>query len=259
MNTKIMSAKTMLVNAVTCTVLVLAMGAAHAATSIEDHEYFRSGEKLTSANGKFFAAVQTDGNFCVYPTTGGGPRFCAHNQARAQGAYYAVLQRDGNFCVYAGSGPVVGKSPTLSWCGMSKREEGTEYRAVIQDDGNFAVYGVFPSTGGGKLTHVWSTVAGNDSKNAHGGSLPSGKFRFSCLGQARESLLGLGGFIPGIKGRYGRLSPADRTRFDTLAQQFQNDYDVLKLPQHHLDVTLEARCKDFKSKLNTAYTELKSK
>jgi len=126
--------------------LMLASSAAAATTSntLSAGHVLSIGQQLVSADGRYRAVIQSDGNFVVY-----GPRgvVWAAFSPHASGAVLA-MQSDGNLVVYAGGRPTwnAGTQPT------------TADRLVMQSDGNLVVY-----TGAGKAVwvngHHLTTVA----------------------------------------------------------------------------------------------------
>jgi hypothetical protein len=116
--------------------------AGQAAQRLATGESLNAGEFLVSANRRYFAVLQTDGNFCVYrgsgPADNRGPLWCSMKTA-AGGKFRAVMQSDGNFVVYP-----EGSSSAL-WATMSGAGGG-QFVAIMQDDGNFVIYpGTSPS------------------------------------------------------------------------------------------------------------------
>ena len=64
-------------------------------------EYLAAGDYLQSPNGSFYAAMQHDGNFCIY--RGRGPdhphKYLWGSQKLGSGGkFFALMQDDGNFC-----------------------------------------------------------------------------------------------------------------------------------------------------------------
>jgi len=118
---------------------------------------------LASTNGKFWAIMQADGNFCVPESwkwrrrqivlpdfilqQGDFARYLLWSSARAgrykpdPGAFgcYATMQDDGNFCVYRGK--------LFLWRTVqaaSYEPVHGNYAAQLNDDGNFCVYRLTP-------------------------------------------------------------------------------------------------------------------
>lgn len=99
-------------------------------------ETLTSGQYLRSADGRYTALMQSDGNFVVYAP---GYRVLWNSQTGNQGAYLDVLSTD-NVVIYASDGT------TLLW-GIS---QGGITKFVMQSDGNLVAY---DATG----TAVWYT------------------------------------------------------------------------------------------------------
>jgi hypothetical protein len=126
------------------------------------------GDYITSINGKFWAIMQDDGNFCVYEGSStssrrflwGSVQAGRYEPARNRG-YFAVMQKDGNFCVYQGSpdrrrflwGSVqaAGYQPMLG-----------DYAAQLDNDGNFCVYRLRPP--GAPASLLFSTDTADASR-----------------------------------------------------------------------------------------------
>jgi hypothetical protein len=123
-------------------------------------DYLKQGEYLVSNNKRFFAALQPDGNFCIYDGASpasphGGAKWCTLRQSAGAGPFFAVQQNDGNFCVYRGTQP--GDSKGGVFCVFNVPQAGQPYYyAVLQDDANFAIHrGASPANEWG---HVWDRV-----------------------------------------------------------------------------------------------------
>ena len=110
-------------------------------TFIKTNEFIRVGDYIRSANHRFFAIMQGDGNFCVYRSDIPGASYSAYLWGTANtadgGKFFLVMQGDGNLCVYRGTGP--GDQHGLLW-DSHRTAAGGEFFAVLQDDGNFCVY-----------------------------------------------------------------------------------------------------------------------
>jgi hypothetical protein len=118
------------------------------------NDYLRTNDSLVSANGQFFAIMQSDGNLCVYegtPDNVGNFRWGWTDWSRNQDDYFTVMQSDGNLCVYWGSSPNDNRG--FLWSALSDSAREGQYFAIMQDDGNLCVYrGTEPSVEG----YVWS-------------------------------------------------------------------------------------------------------
>ena len=117
-------------------------------------ESLRGGEFLVSANGRYFATLQTDGNFCVYrgsgPADNHGPLWCSMKMA-AGGKFRADMQNDGNFVVYPEG------STNAVWATMSLAPGG-QFIAIMQDDGNFVIYpGTSLPSGATAQRAIWNS------------------------------------------------------------------------------------------------------
>ncbi|TKV60705.1 curculin domain-containing protein [Nakamurella flava] len=117
-----------------------------------------AGEVLTSSNGQYRAAMQTDGNFVVYGPK--GPLWWTGTNKGASS--FVAMQTDGNLVVYSG-----GAASRPLWATYSV---GSNARLVIQDDGNLVIYsGERP---------LWSRLTGN--------------FRYDVLAPGKVLLPGYG-------------------------------------------------------------------
>jgi hypothetical protein len=101
-----------------------------------------TGDYLVSADSSHFAAIQGDGNFCIY--RGSGPGDNVHGPALwcsmklAPAPCFVAMQSDGNVCVYRGRDPGDNVYGPALWCSMSN---GPEPRfAVLGNDGRLWVY-----------------------------------------------------------------------------------------------------------------------
>jgi hypothetical protein len=96
-------------------------------------------EQLDSQNKKYFAIMQSDGNFVLYSsgsTNGRGSNFPIWNSktyGQGQSPYRTVMQTDGNLVVYDNTNAPLWNSVTYG--------KGTgPYRLIMQDDGNLVLY-----------------------------------------------------------------------------------------------------------------------
>lgn len=83
------------------------------------------GKGLWSSDGRFFAVMQSDGNFVVYGPN--GAKWASGTNG--SGADRVVMQTDGNLVIYDGS--------TAEW---NSGTQGSNTRLVMQGDGNLVVY-----------------------------------------------------------------------------------------------------------------------
>jgi hypothetical protein len=113
-------------------------------------EYIQEGDWLSSPSGIFFAALQRDGNFCVYrgtPEDNQGGLWCYSEHGHGEGMYFARLQTDGNFCVSRGRVEAPGETV---WCRAEGPDRG-KFTMILHDDGNLCIYRA------GTTAPVWSS------------------------------------------------------------------------------------------------------
>src|SRR6185436_18333157 len=103
------------------------------------NDYLKQGEFLVSANKRFFASLQPDGNFCTYEGSSpasrqGGAKWCSMSRSAGNGPFFAIQQSDGNFCVYRGTRP--GDNKGGVYCALTANQVAVQpyYYAVLQDD-----------------------------------------------------------------------------------------------------------------------------
>ncbi|MGL4635522.1 MAG: hypothetical protein ACRCWF_06055 [Beijerinckiaceae bacterium] len=109
---------------------------------------------IQSANEKFFAVFQADGNFVVYrgtPTSNQGAIWASGTNKKANGGS-VQMQSDGNLVVYRPDGKARWSSATHT-SGVNR-----PMTLVMQNDGNLVVY---DSRGGAAL---WSSVGGRNGR-----------------------------------------------------------------------------------------------
>ncbi len=87
-----------------------------------------AGQDLRSANGRYRAVVQDDGNLVVYAPDG---RVLWHSATRGDPGGRMALQSDGNLVLYSSAGRALWHSDTWGTPGS---------RLVLQDDGNLVLY-----------------------------------------------------------------------------------------------------------------------
>ena len=63
-------------------------------------EYLSGGMRITSLNGKYFAMMQTDGNFVIYQSDTQKALWHTNTYGGNYTSYRAMMQTDGNFVVY---------------------------------------------------------------------------------------------------------------------------------------------------------------
>lgn len=101
------------------------------------NERITNDEYIQSPNGRYFAIMQSDGNFCVYkgsPQDNQGGIWCCNSVSHPAMTYFAIMQADGNFCVYAQN--VEG----CIWACNSVSYPQIPYFATVLDNGQFCVY-----------------------------------------------------------------------------------------------------------------------
>lgn len=117
---------------------------------LQTGEYIQDGDWLSSPSGIFFAALQRDGNFCVYrgtPDNNQGGLWCYSEKGHGEGMYFARLQTDGNFCVSRGRVEAPGETV---WCRAEGPDQG-KFTMLLHDDGNLCIYRE------GTTAPVWSS------------------------------------------------------------------------------------------------------
>jgi hypothetical protein len=115
---------------------------------LEQDAYLSQGESITSSNGKYILVYQTDGNFCLYNTSGGGVwcSMAVHTPGQL------VVQGDGNLVAYDSSGIPV-------WSTNTSGQGSGPYKLTVQNDRNVVL---MDSTG----TVLWSTQTTLDSTSS---------------------------------------------------------------------------------------------
>ncbi|NJM33522.1 MAG: hypothetical protein HC850_01165 [Rhodomicrobium sp.] len=104
-------------------------------------------QAIRSANGRYLALMQGDGNFVVYDQAENRALWASGTDGKAQGGR-VVMQADGNVAVYDGAGQA--RWDAGSWGEGVNRS----FSMVMQDDGNLVVY----DSQGGEAT--WSSMGG---------------------------------------------------------------------------------------------------
>ena len=130
---------------------VLAAQPALAATtdSLLTGETLSAGQALWSADNRYEAIMQTDGNLVVYGPSGAGWNIAK----QVGGGARLVMQSDGNLVVYAASG-------SAAWSSSTAASHGD--RLTLQSDGNLVIYD-------GSSRPLWSSLGG--PTGLHGDSL----------------------------------------------------------------------------------------
>jgi hypothetical protein len=97
------------------------------------------GDRIASANGLFFAALDGDGQLRVYrgacPAQEQGVLWESGRGADG-GRFFALVQSDGNFCIYRGEG--LSANDGWHW-GTQMTAEGGRFHAVLNNDGSLSV------------------------------------------------------------------------------------------------------------------------
>jgi hypothetical protein len=116
---------------------------------LEQDAYLTQSESIRSPNGKYILVYQTDGNLCLYNTSGGGGIWCSmavHSPGKL------VLQGDGNLVAYDASGIPV-------WSTNTQGQGNSPYSLKIQNDRNVELT---DSSG----TVLWSTQTTLDTSSS---------------------------------------------------------------------------------------------
>jgi hypothetical protein len=105
---------------------------------------------LVSADGRFAAYLQLDGNLVLCHTTNGAPNpgqpyWSVFNNGGGHGnvgggPHSAAMQADGNFVLYSGFPYVRGGASGSPYWATNTAADTNLYTAIIQTDGNFVVY-----------------------------------------------------------------------------------------------------------------------
>ena len=101
-------------------------------STLGTNEYLNVDDYLQSANGRYKAALQADGNFVL---SRGNATLWQSGTGQGPGAYFALMQDDGNFAVYLGTPQQPGN---WVWGSDSVRGPGN-YVLALQDDGNLVL------------------------------------------------------------------------------------------------------------------------
>jgi hypothetical protein len=115
---------------------------------------------MTSANGQYYALVQSDGNLCVYQGTYDNPvgnaLWCALGESQCLALYYVEIQPDANLCVYSGtSDPAFQANTSAIWCSMSNvSDPPVQCFLTLENDGDLNIYYGTPANPGNL---IWGT------------------------------------------------------------------------------------------------------
>ncbi|GAB2869592.1 hypothetical protein GCM10027277_43570 [Pseudoduganella ginsengisoli] len=119
------------------------------------NQILQVGDHLVSANGLFFATLESDGTFRVYRGIDQDEAqglLWSSRKTGERGRYFALVQSDGNFCVYQGSD--LAHNCGWHW-GTQMTAQGQQFYAAMQDDGNFSIRaGTGPDDSRGP---IWAT------------------------------------------------------------------------------------------------------
>ncbi len=148
-------------------------------TTLNAGETLHSGQALWSADGRYEAIMQGDGNFVVY-AAGAGPLWASGTDGNP-GAWLA-MQGDGNLVVYTAAGKALWYTST---------QPSTSDQLVMQSDGNLVIY-----SGGRALWSIQGgrTGASGTTLNA-GETLHSGQALWSADGRYEAIMQGDGNFV----------------------------------------------------------------
>jgi hypothetical protein len=108
-------------------------------TSEQKGDTLNQDERLKSNNGKYFAAMQSDGNFVVYSARGKNgrnkdkPIWASNTQRKGNAPFRLVMQNDGNLVLYDSS-----NSP--KWNSNTYKKGNPPFNVIMQDDGNLVLY-----------------------------------------------------------------------------------------------------------------------
>ncbi|QJR14934.1 hypothetical protein [Usitatibacter palustris] len=139
---------------------------AHGKSFMRAGDYIKDGEYMVSEGAHFIAAMQSDGNFCIYQGSSpakihGSNKWCTLRGASpGNGKYFAIMQGDGNFCVYKGTGPADNKGHVNCYPGKGLNATPPYYFLALQNDNmrepNLAIYrGSGP---GNNLGWIWDRI-----------------------------------------------------------------------------------------------------
>lgn len=121
---------------------------------IKTNEILNVDDYIRSANHKYIAVMQGDGNLSVYRGDTLNARYNAYmwGIGKTEAPCFAVLQSDGSLCVYKGTGPA--DNHGLIWSSQ-RTGTGEDFFAVLQDDGNLCIYAGLDPESQGQL--VWDS------------------------------------------------------------------------------------------------------
>jgi hypothetical protein len=106
----------------------------------------RVGELIVSSNGMFHARLEADGQLRVYCGAGQYPEpLWESGRGGEGGRFFALVQSDGNFCIYRGED--LAHNEGWHW-GTQITADGGLFHACLQDDGQWCIRAGGPSVGG---------------------------------------------------------------------------------------------------------------
>mmetsp|Transcript_13855 Transcript_13855/g.12561 ORF Transcript_13855/g.12561 Transcript_13855/m.12561 type:complete len:123 (-) Transcript_13855:82-450(-) len=96
------------------------------------------GSFLRSSNGKYYAVIQSDGNFVLYTSKDFVPSNAAWStktNGKGTGPYKITVQDDGNLVIYDNNNEAI-------WATNTNGIGSKPYRLEMQDDRNLVIYDV---------------------------------------------------------------------------------------------------------------------
>ena len=96
-------------------------------------------EWLESQDKKFFAKMQSDGNFVVYSAKGANGRqqdhatWASNTNGKGSAPFRFAMQEDGNLVLYDSTGRPL-------WASNTDKKGNGPYRTIMQNDGNLVLY-----------------------------------------------------------------------------------------------------------------------
>lgn len=128
--------------------------------------FIKPGDCLISEKKKFFAILQGDGNFVVYPTSNPSRStnlWNSHTDGKSISG--ALVQQDGHMVIYGAGGIVQGTDgkyngiPSQSiWISNKETIPFNNYYLIMQDDGNLVLYKGTPAN---NIGYQWDAVSDN--------------------------------------------------------------------------------------------------
>lgn len=129
------------------------LGSHYVQATASTNFYIKPDECLISANKKYIAIMQSDGNFVVYPTnniTTGKELWDSRTNGNPNTGL--LVQQDGHVVIYRQNGIVLGQDGKYNgdpskaiWVSNPERSPFSDYVLIMQDDGNLVLYaGTYP-------------------------------------------------------------------------------------------------------------------